>query len=98
MYAIRSYYVLSDNSYKALPHDAIVYSSTATDETQTNWNGILGYIRLREEDSCFISDIRVYPTLKEADIAVLRITSYNVCYTKLLRRLEHKAHVRTPEY
>jgi len=63
--------LLSDNSYKALPHDAIVYSSTATDETQTNWNGILGYIRLREEDSCFISDIRVYPTLKEADIAVL---------------------------
>jgi len=52
---------ISDNSYPQLPHDEIVYSSAATDETQTNWNGILGYIRLREESSVFISAIRVYP-------------------------------------
>lgn len=31
-----------DNSYPGWPHDAIVYSSAATDETQTNWNGLLG--------------------------------------------------------
>ena len=42
--------VESDNSYPGLPHDAIVYSSAATDETQTNWTGLLGYIRLREEN------------------------------------------------
>ena len=39
--------LLSDNSYPGWPRDAIVYSSAASDETQTNWNGILGYIRLR---------------------------------------------------
>ena len=53
--------VESDNSYPGLPHDAIVYSSAATDETQTNWNGLLGYIRLREENPIFLSQVRVYP-------------------------------------
>lgn len=37
--------LLSDNSYPGLPRDAITYSSAATDETQTNWNGILGYCK-----------------------------------------------------
>lgn len=32
--------LVSDNSYPGLPHDAVVYSSAATDETQTNWNGV----------------------------------------------------------
>lgn len=53
--------LLSDNSYPGLPHDAITYSSAATDETQTNWNGILGYLRLRTENQVFLDDIRVYP-------------------------------------
>lgn len=57
----RSLCIVSDNSYPGLPHDAIVYSSAATDETQTNWNGLLGYIRLREENSVFLSQVRVYP-------------------------------------
>lgn len=53
--------LLSDNSYPRLPHDAIVYSSAATDETQTNWNGVLGYLRLRTENQAFLDEIRVYP-------------------------------------
>lgn len=52
---------LSDNSYPGLPHDAIVYSSAATDETQTNWNGILGCFRIRQEEPVFLNNIRVYP-------------------------------------
>lgn len=53
--------LVSDNSYPGLPHDDIVYSSAATDETQTNWNGVLGNFGLRIEDAIFISAIRVYP-------------------------------------
>ena len=53
--------LVSDNSYPGLPHDAIVYSSAATDETQTNWNGVLGYIRLRVERPVFLDAVRVYP-------------------------------------
>ena len=41
---------LSDNSYPGWPRDAIVFSSAASDETQTNWNGLLGYVRLRMEE------------------------------------------------
>ena len=57
--------LLSDNHYPGLPHDAIVYSSAATDETQTNWNGVLGYLRLREEEQSFVSAVRVYPTMDD---------------------------------
>lgn len=53
--------LLSDNSYPGLPHDDIVCSSAATDETQTNWNGVLGELGLRLEEQVFISAIRVYP-------------------------------------
>ena len=52
---------LSDNSYPGWPRDAIVYSSAASDETQTNWNGLLGYILLREEEQNFVNRVRVYP-------------------------------------
>lgn len=53
--------LLSDNSYPGLPRDAIVFSSAATDETQTNWNGILGYLRLRTEEPVFLASLRAYP-------------------------------------
>ncbi len=49
--------LVSDNSYKELPHDDILYSSAATDETQTNWNGILGHLRIRIEEETFIERI-----------------------------------------
>lgn len=62
--------LLSDNSYPGLPHDAIVYSSAATDETQTNWNGILGYLRLRAEEPVFLCAVRVYP---EADSITVQV-------------------------
>ncbi|MBQ4608011.1 MAG: hypothetical protein IJB18_00375, partial [Clostridia bacterium] len=39
-----------DNSYPGWPHDDILFSSAATDETQTNWNGLIGYLRLRIEE------------------------------------------------
>lgn len=52
---------ISDNSYPGWPREAIVGSSAATDETQTNWNGLIGDIRIREELPVFISSLRVYP-------------------------------------
>ena len=61
---------LSDNSYPGWPRDAIVYSSAASDETQTNWNGLLGYFRLREEKQNFIDHVRVYPVGDSADVCV----------------------------
>lgn len=53
--------LISDNSYPGWPHDDIVFSSAATDETQTNWNGVIGYIRLRTEAPTFIHALTVYP-------------------------------------
>lgn len=59
-----------DNAYAQWPREAIVYASAATDETQTNWNGLLGYVRLRLEQDVFISAVRVYPIHGALDIQV----------------------------
>ena len=53
--------VISDNTYPDLPAKDIRYSSTASDETQTNWNGLLGYVRLREEEETFVDRIVARP-------------------------------------
>lgn len=52
---------LSDNSYPGMPKAAICYSSVATDETQTNWNGILGECSMYTRPQNFIDSLRVYP-------------------------------------
>ena len=49
-----------DNTYRAVPRDAILGSHMATEHTQTNWNGILGRI-----------EIRVIPFFQPAGIRVL---------------------------
>ena len=59
-----------DNAYPSWPHNAIVNSSAATDETQTNWNGIIGDLRLRYEKENFISLVSVYPGPKTLDVMV----------------------------
>ena len=60
----------SDNSYPGWPRDAIVFSSAATDETQTNWSGFLGRLELRVERGAFLSDVRVYPGENTAAVEV----------------------------
>jgi len=62
--------LLSDNSYPGLPRADIVNASAATDETQTNWNGLLGDVVLRTEDQVFIRAIRVYPRAGALDACV----------------------------
>ena len=44
-----------------MPKAAICYSSAVTDETQTNWNGILGECSMYTRPQNFIDSLRVYP-------------------------------------
>ena len=62
--------IMADNSYPNLPREAILFSSAATDQSQTNWNGILGFFRLRTQEDTFLSDIRVYPNDKKLLVEV----------------------------
>jgi len=59
-----------DNSYPNFPRTSIINSSAATDETQTNWNGILGCLQLRYERRNFISAVRIYPIKNTANIEI----------------------------
>ena len=87
-----------DNSYPNMPHDNIVYSSAATDETQTNWNGLLGYLRLRSEADCCIEALRVYPhiagTTRTIDVYVDVLSSHGC---KQTLSLTCPAFLETPE-
>ncbi len=74
-----------DNAYPGWPREAITRASAASDETQTNWNGVLGYLRLRVEEPAFLEDVRVYPHGDTVDVcAVLDAaapTAGTVCIT-----------------
>lgn len=61
---------LSDNSYPGWPAADIIHSSAATDETQTNWNGLLGRLRLYAEEPAFIAGVRAYPRRDALDLCV----------------------------
>ena len=62
--------ITSDNTYPGWPKDAICYSSAATNETQTNWNGLLGELALREEEKDYIASVRVYPKRNYLNVIV----------------------------
>lgn len=59
---------LTDNTFDGLPAEQILASSMASDDTQTNWNGLLGYVRLREEEAVFISRMTVLPEDNEVSV------------------------------
>ena len=57
--------LVTDNSYPGMPYRDITFSSAATDETQTNWNGAIGEIYIEEKNACRIEEVRVYPDRKD---------------------------------
>jgi hypothetical protein len=59
--------ITTDNTYPGLPYKDITCSSAATDETQTNWNGVVGQLYIEEKSEAFIEDFRVYPDLQDFD-------------------------------
>ena len=62
--------LISDNGYPGFPRDEIVYSSAATDETQTNWNGILGQFELIEQPQVFVDGVRLLCGEKGTKVSV----------------------------
>src|SRR5690606_40236606 len=60
----------------------IEYAHAISEETQTNWNGIIGQIMLNAFDKVSIRDVQVYPDLarKEAKlhINILNTTTQNI--------------------
>lgn len=59
-----------DNSYPNTPGTAITTSSMATEETQTNWNGIVGKFELRTDEPINIQDLRVYPNVDLQSVSI----------------------------
>jgi len=45
-------------------------SHSISDQTQTNWNGIIGKIELRATDSPWIDDIQIYPDVQNKSVKV----------------------------
>lgn len=62
--------LLSDNRYPGWPREEIVHASAATDETQTNWNGLLGRLCVHSVADFWVRSVRVYPHGRTLDAAV----------------------------
>lgn len=60
----------SDNSYEDWPREDILHASAATDETQTNWNGILGRFCIYSCPTFWIKGVRAYPHGEKIDVAI----------------------------
>ena len=56
-----------DNTFK---YDVGAWAHSVTEETQTNWNGIIGRIELRATDPVWIDDLQVYPDLAAKAVKV----------------------------
>ncbi|MCR5715663.1 MAG: hypothetical protein K6G23_02295, partial [Lachnospiraceae bacterium] len=80
----------TDNTYPALPYQDIVFSSAATDESQTNWNGIVGELYLEQTPDTFIDRVLVYPHRNHIDVTV-RIDAKEACAQELTLRLTSPA-------
>ena len=55
--------LVTDNTYPGMPYRDITFSSAATDETQTNWNGAVGEIFIEETGHARILEARVLPEI-----------------------------------
>ncbi|BFK83258.1 hypothetical protein I4000191A8_03960 [Clostridia bacterium i40-0019-1A8] len=66
-------------------------SHMLTEETVTNWNGILGKIELKATDPVFIKDVRIYPDI-HAKTAQAKITIANTTGQAIHGTLALQAH------
>lgn len=73
-----------DNSYPGWPYEALTKSSAAADETQTNWNGVLGFLRLRMEEPVFVEAVYVYPHRDTLDVCVTINAAQAYCGAMLI--------------
>ena len=69
----------ADNSYPGWPKDAILMSSAATDETQTNWNGILGRITLEKKPAVFLVGVALGPGSRKNTALLRAVVSLPAC-------------------
>ena len=61
---------ICDNTYTGWPREAIVYASAASDETQTNWNGLLGELSLCTTLPARAARVRALPRGDRLDVEV----------------------------
>lgn len=62
-----------DNTLK---YDMGPWAHSTSEQTQTNWNGIVGRIELRATDPVWLDDVQVYPDI-DRNMAHLRLTIGN---------------------
>ena len=69
--------ITTDNTYPGMPYKDITCSSAATDETQTNWNGVVGQLYIEEKSEAFIDELLVIPEKNgDGSIAIEGAISY----------------------
>lgn len=66
-----------DNDHESMDRPGVDRSHAKTEHTQTNWNGVVGELRLEATDPVWIEDVRTFPD-PEGHAVDLQITLGNV--------------------
>ena len=92
---------VSDNSFPGIPAEAVKRSNMASDDTQTNWNGLLGFVRLRQEEPCFVDRIVVYPEEDRlsvyVEISCEEPGNYEITFSSPALQKEYRHEIRIEE-
>ncbi|MCV9387014.1 sugar-binding domain-containing protein [Reichenbachiella ulvae] len=76
-----------DNSLKLTPYGHVhIYS----DDTQTNWNGLLGDLYIEAKSKTYISNLQVYPDVDQKEIDILMAVNRSKASEKLKVELQIK--------
>lgn len=72
-YIAREYWrAFRDNFRQAavFPRESVIGASAVTDETQTNWNGVIGDFSVYETGDLILKDLRILPTETGLEISM----------------------------
>ena len=84
--------VSSDNSRSVMDWESVRFSHIAVEHTQTNWNGILGEIKLTALPANYLDRIKIYASKDKVHLTVETVnTSGREKKAKLLLQLEGRA-------
>jgi hypothetical protein len=61
---------ISNRIPERAPYDVGKDSHSVTDQTQGNWNGVVGKLELRATPSTYIDDVQIFPNVQRKEVAV----------------------------
>lgn len=77
--------IVVDNSHDAVPQQLISSSHAYTEDTQTNWNGIIGNMYIEAINPLYVSNIDIIPSAADKELQITTTITGNIKKNATLR-------------